>query len=109
MGYPIKTDPFLVEAVGCRGHDAYAKDRNGNFIMKPSGPPNPKMLRFYLQWRIPERYGKHRKIEAPQTGGGVIVIGMPETPDNKPTPSTAASAKTRDWKAMARRFATRKG
>jgi hypothetical protein len=102
MGYQIKTDPFLVDVVGCRGLDAYAKDRNGDFTLGPSGPPNPKMLRFYLQWRFPEKYGKHRKIEAPETGG-VLVIGMPQPPDNKPKPSTA-SAKTRKWKSIARKI-----
>ena len=103
MGYQIKTDPFLVDVLDCRGLDAYAKDRNGNFIMRPGGPPNPKMLRFYLAWRFPEKYGKYRKVETPQTGG-VLVIGMPEKPDNKPKPNTAASAKTREWKSIARKI-----
>jgi hypothetical protein len=103
MGYRFKTDPFLVDVLGCRGLDAYAKDKNGNFIMEPGGPLNPKMIRFYLEWRYPEKYGKLRKIETPQTGG-VLVIGMPQKPDNKPEPSTAASAKTREWKSIARKI-----
>ena len=68
MGYQIKTDPFFVEVLDCRGLDAFVKEENGEFIMEPGGPPNPKMLRFYLEWRYPEKYGKLRKIETPQTG-----------------------------------------
>jgi hypothetical protein len=60
-----------------------------------------KMLRFLLKRRLAEKYGKNRKIDVPQTGG-VLVVGMPQKPDNKPKPNTAASAKTREWKSIAR-------
>ena len=101
FGGPVyKYDPSRLD-LGCQSSDAYAKDENGDFIVVAFRPPNLKMLRFLLKRRLAEKYGKNRKIDVPQTGG-VLVIGMPEKRDNKPKPNTAASARTRVWKSMAR-------
>jgi hypothetical protein len=101
FGGPVyKIDPLLLDR-GCQGFDAYARDENGEFIIEAFRPPNMKMLRFLVKRRLAEKYRQNRKINVPQTGG-VLVIGMPQEPDNKPKPNTAASAKTRAWKSIAR-------
>jgi hypothetical protein len=101
LGGPVyKIDPLLLDR-GCQGFAAYARDENGEFIIEAVRPPNMKMFGFLLKRRLAEKYGQNRKVDVPQTGG-VLVIGMPQEPDNKPKPNTAASAKTRAWKSIAR-------
>ena len=102
MGVTFKTDPFLVD-LGCTGSDAYARDGNGNLIEEQSGRPNSKMLRFLLEWKLPEKYGKRRKRDIPQSGG-VLVIGGPK----KPEINNAASIKAREWKSISRKVRTLK-
>jgi hypothetical protein len=58
--------------------------------------PNGKMMRFLLEWKFPEKYGKHPKIDIPQKTG-VVLIG--DTP-KKPATCPEASLKTRKWKSM---------
>ena len=96
-GVIYKTDQFLVDR-GFRGPDAYLKDENGNPVVETIRKPEWKMLRFLLEWRRPEKWGKHRKIDVPQTGGVLVVGGIRRIP-NKVKKSTAASVKSRKWKA----------
>ena len=100
-GTVYKNDPSRLD-LGCQGSDAYARDENGDFIIVAVLPPNMKMFRFLLKRRLAEKYGENRKIDVPQTGG-VLVIGMPQKPGNKPKPNTAASVNARKWKALSRR------
>ena len=97
MGITYKIDPLL-EALGCEGPDAYARDENGDFI-EEVGRPNPKMIRFLLEWMRPEKWGKNPKSDIPQTGGVLVIGGRTEKPEN----SCAASIKARKWKSMSRK------
>jgi hypothetical protein len=100
MGRVIyKTDPFLVD-LGCQGPDAYLKNENGNFIPEAFCAPNPKMIRFLLAWKRPEKWGKHRNIDVPQKCGVVIIGDVTKKPEN----SSAASIKARQWKSRSRRI-----
>jgi hypothetical protein len=72
----------------------WTTDENGNFVEEVVGPPNPKMIRFLLEWKLPEKWGKYRKIDRPQTGG-VLVIGEVT---NEPKNDSTASIKARQWK-----------
>jgi hypothetical protein len=96
-GAVYKTDPLLVD-LGCEGPDAYATDENGNFIVEAVRRPNFKMIRFLLEWVRPEKCGKHRKNDIPQTGGVLVIGERTEKPDN----SCAASIKARQWKSRSR-------
>jgi hypothetical protein len=60
---------------------------------------NGKALRFLLEWFRPERYGKHRKIDVPQQGGVLVVGGVRHDIPNEVNNGTAASVRTRKWKA----------
>jgi hypothetical protein len=104
MGVIFKTDPFLVD-LDYQGIDAYAQDESGNFIVEAYGPENPKWIRFYLEFFRPEKWGKNRKIDVPQTGGLLIVdwnCEKPETTCEKRENNTAASVKARRWKSCMR-------
>jgi hypothetical protein len=103
MGITYKTDPFLVD-LGCKGSDAYARDENGKPIEDGPRRPNSKMLRFYLEWKLPEKYGKRRKRDIPHSGG-VLIIGEPK----KPEINNAASIKSREWKSISRKLQGLKG
>jgi hypothetical protein len=61
--------------------------------------PNGKMMRFLLERKFPEKYGKHPKVDVPQQGG-VVLIGAPKKPKRTVAP---ASVKARQWKAFSRR------
>jgi hypothetical protein len=58
------------------------------------------MMRFLLERKFPEKYGKHPKVDAPQQGG-VVLIGAPMKPKKT---CAAASIKARQWKALSRRL-----
>jgi hypothetical protein len=62
--------------------------------------PNGKMMRFLLERKFPEKYGKHPKVDVPQQGG-VVLIGTPMKPKKT---CAAASIKARQWKALSRRL-----
>jgi hypothetical protein len=62
--------------------------------------PNGKMMRFLLERKFPEKYGKHPKVDVPQQGG-VVLIGAPMKPKKT---CAAASIKARQWKALSRRL-----
>jgi hypothetical protein len=70
-------------------------DEDGELIEEVVGPPNGKMIRFFLELVRPEVWGKYRKIDHPQTGG-VLVLG-----DSTKQPATcpSASIKVRQWKS----------
>jgi hypothetical protein len=79
---------------------AYTTDENGNLTLETVGPPNPKMMRFLLEWKYPDKYGKHPKVDVPQQGG-VVLVGAPKKPKRT---CPAASIKARSWKALSRKF-----
>jgi hypothetical protein len=62
--------------------------------------PNGKMMRFLLERKFPEKYGRHPKVDVPQQGG-VVLIGAPMKPKKT---CAAASIKARQWKALSRRL-----
>jgi hypothetical protein len=71
--------------------------------------PNAKMMRFLLEWKRPEKWGKHPKIDVPQKGGVVLIVptaGLPR-PDETgaPPPEPARERrrkKVRTWKSLSR-------
>ena len=76
-------------------------DENGNFFIEACGQPNTKVLRLFLEWQLPEKYGKRRTRRVPHNGG-VLVIGGDVT--KKPEYDTTASVKARKWKSFSRKF-----
>jgi len=76
-------------------------DENGNFILEACGQPNMKMARLFLEWQLPEQWGKRRKRHVPHNTG-VLVIGGDVT--KKPEYDTTASVKARKWKSFSRQF-----
>ena len=84
------------------GRTIYKTDKNGNRVaLGIRGPVTKmygKMLRFLLEWKFPEKWGKHRKIDVPHNTG-VLVVGLPHDIPNKVNNGTAASVKARKWKA----------
>ena len=70
-----KFDPVLWSR-GHRGPDAYLKDENGNPVPETVPKCDLKMVRWLLERRLPDKYGKR-----PKTGvahkTGVLVIGVP--------------------------------
>jgi hypothetical protein len=70
-----KIDPVL-SSLGHRGPDAYLKDENGNPVPETVPKFDPKMIRWLLERRLPDKYGKR-----PKTGvthkTGVLVVGVP--------------------------------
>jgi hypothetical protein len=93
-----KIDQGLV-GLGCEGPDAYLRDENGNPIPETVRKVDKKAMRFWLAWHRPEKWGRHRKVNAPREGG-VLVIGGDVT--KKPEYNTAASVQARKWKAGSR-------
>ena len=93
-----KIDQGLV-GLGCEGPDAYLRDENGNPIPETVRKVDMKAMRFWLAWHRPEKWGRHRKVDAPREGG-VLVIGGDVT--KKPEYNTAASVQVRKWKAGSR-------
>jgi len=82
-------------------------------------PPNEKMIRSLLEWKRPEKWGKHPKVDSPQKSGIVfhdVPFGpRPSGPDVPPPApparerrpkkienSSAASVKVRKWKSLSR-------
>ena len=83
----------------CKGPDAYLRDENGNPIPETVRKVDMKAMHFWLAWHRPEKWGRHRKVDAPREGG-VLVIGGDVT--KKPEYNTAASVQARKWKAASR-------
>ena len=92
-----KMDQDLVSQ-GYQGPDAYLKDENGNPIPETIRKVDMKAMLFILEWYRPNTWGKHPKIDVLREGG-VLVIG---DVTKKPKYNTAASVRTRRWKAGSR-------
>ena len=92
-GVVYKNDEFLL-SLGYKGLDAYLTDENGYPVVETVRNPNPKMLRFLLEWLRPEKWGEDRNTDVPQRTG-VLVLG---DTTKKPENSSAASVKARKWK-----------
>ena len=73
-------------------------DENGNPI-PVTIRERAKMLRFLLEWRRPEKWGKDPKIDVPHNTGVLVVGGIPHDNPKKVNNGTAASVKARKWKA----------
>jgi hypothetical protein len=102
MGGPVYKKDERLLSLGYEGHDAYAKDENGDFIVEPVRSPNPKVQLLLLQWLRPERWGKNkksRKINVAHQGGVIVVGDVPKTPKK----GSAASINARKWKAYSKR------
>jgi hypothetical protein len=94
-------DKILEQAYLIAMGKAYVTDENGNVTLETVKPPNPKMMRFLLEWVRPEVYGnKPPKPDVPQRSG-VILVGAPEKPKRT---CPEASIKARSWKALSRKF-----
>ena len=78
----------------------FKTDESGNFIEEVVGPPNPKMIRFLLELRWPEKWGKNPKTDRPQTGGVIVIGDVTKKPENGST----ASIKARQWKSWSKKI-----
>ena len=62
------------------GRIIYKTDKNGNRVaLGIRGPVTKmywKMLRFLLEWKFPEKWSKHRKIDVPHNTGVLVVGGI---------------------------------
>ena len=58
------------------------------------------MIRFLLELRWPEKWGKNPKTDRPQTGGVIVIGDVTKKPENGST----ASIKARQWKSWSKRF-----
>lgn len=72
-----KIDSILQE-FGLEGPDAYLKDKNGKPIPETILRHDKKSIKWLLEKCLPEKYGKHRKDDAPPQGESVLVIGSPQ-------------------------------
>jgi hypothetical protein len=98
-GVVYKYDPLLL-SLDYVGSDAYLRDENGNPVVETIQNGDPKMLRYYLEWKCPDEFGKRRKNDIPRNCS-VLVIGA--TPKKLNTnKATAASIKARQWKSRSR-------
>ena len=91
--YDKVLEPFWYIGMG------YVRDANGNPVPQANCKQRGRMLRFLLEWWRPEKWAKHPKIDVPQTGGVLVVGGIPHDIPNKVNNGTAASVKARKWKA----------
>jgi hypothetical protein len=61
------------------------------------------MVRVFLEWKLPEKYGRHRKSDIPMTGGVLVIGKRTEEPTKVPNNGSAASSKVRKWKSVFRK------
>jgi hypothetical protein len=94
-----KTD-LLAFSLGYRGPDAYAMDEYGMPIVQAYYPRSGKWIRYFLERKLPEKWGKHPKVAVPRTGG---VFRLGES-TKKPENNSAASIRARKWKSLARKI-----
>jgi hypothetical protein len=97
MGVVFKVDPFLVD-LGYRGYEAYARDKNGDFIIEARGRPNGKMIRLFLEMVRPEKWGDPAKVKAPRRR---FVLGID---DLCPEDNASRTDPVRQWKAWRRKI-----
>jgi len=98
-GVIYKYDPLFLSC-DYVGPDAYLKDENGDPVVETVREPNPKMLRFYLEWKLPDEFGKRRKIDIPRNRGVLVIGATPKKVDT--SKATAASIRARQWKSRSR-------
>ena len=66
----------VLSSLGHQGPDAYLKDENGNPVPETVRKYDSKMIRWLLERRLPDKYGKDRKMDVTHKSG-VLVIGVP--------------------------------
>ncbi|HEY6618215.1 MAG TPA: hypothetical protein VIY68_01600 [Steroidobacteraceae bacterium] len=98
-GVVYKYDPLFLSC-DCVGPNAYLKDKNGYPVVETVRQPNPKMLRLYLEWKLPDEFGKRRKNDIPRNCGVLVIGATPKKFDT--SKATAASIKARQWKSRSR-------
>ena len=98
-GVVYKYDELLL-SLDYVGHDAYLRDENGAPVVETVREKNPKMLRLYLAWRLPDEFGKRRKIDIPRNCSVLVIGATPKKFDT--SKATAASIKARQWKSRSR-------
>jgi hypothetical protein len=87
------------------GRIIYKTDKNGNRVeLGIRGPLRTygKMLRFLMEWRCPDKWGKDRKIEMPPHCGVLVIGHSPHDIPHEVSKGPAASVKARKWKAARR-------
>jgi hypothetical protein len=99
-GVVYKYDPLFLSCDCVGGPDAYLKDENGDPVVETVREPNPKMLRFFLEWKLPDEFGKRRKNAVPRNCGVLVIGAVPKKFDT--SKATAASIKARQWKSRSR-------
>ena len=72
-GVTYKSDKLRLD-LGYQGPDAYLRDENGDPVVETIGKMDPKMLLRVLEWKRPDTWGKHPKIDVPHQCG-VLVVG----------------------------------
>ena len=82
---------------------SYRTDENGNSVTiiarRSSRKAFGRMLRFLLEWKFPDKWGKNPKIEVPHHGGVLIVGDVSNDIPHKANKGPAASVRARKWKA----------
>ena len=96
-GVVYKYDEALL-SLGFEGPDAYQRDEYGDPVVETVRKANPKMMLRLLEWKRPDPWDKHRKIDVPHQCG-VLVVGDPA---KKKREAISASIKARKWKARSR-------
>jgi hypothetical protein len=75
-----KKDWFLVQ-LGYPEEECYLRDENGDPIPETKPFCDPKMVRWVLERRRREEYGKQPSASSQKQQGGVLVVGAPLTPE----------------------------
>lgn len=70
-------DP-MAEALGLLGIEAYLKDEHGRPVPEKIHKQDPEMVRWLLERRQREKYGKHDTVDVNHTGG-ILVVGVKKT------------------------------
>ena len=72
---------------------------DGKLIEEVVGPPNGRMIRFYLERFRPDKWGKNPKIDRPQSGGVLVIGDATKQPQTCPPASIGA----RRWKSFSKK------
>lgn len=73
-----KKDRFLVQ-LGYPEEECYLRDENGDLIPETKPFCDPEMIRWFLEKRRPEEYGKRPSAPSQKQHGGVLVVAPPLT------------------------------